>query len=174
MCCWSNTCSGPDAVGWCSFSSTAPRIRVATIAFFVAATVVGMVANPHIQPWGRSPALIDAGFAIMSVIYPCHNWVVQRAGDATSATGAPNQTGREKAASKRGAPNRRPKPFGGLRSFPKRVAAVLTHRILFGPQGRRADRTPGRSRCGSKSGTVPRHHSHRQTPRVRQHRLQPV
>jgi hypothetical protein len=48
---------------------TAPRIRAATIAFFVAATVVGMVANPHIQPWGRSPALIDAGFAIMSVIY---------------------------------------------------------------------------------------------------------
>jgi hypothetical protein len=48
---------------------TAPRIRVATIAFFVAATAVGMVANPHIQPWGRSPALIDAGFAIMSVIY---------------------------------------------------------------------------------------------------------
>jgi hypothetical protein len=28
-----------------------------------------MVANPHIQPWGRSPALIDAGFAIVSVIY---------------------------------------------------------------------------------------------------------
>jgi uncharacterized membrane protein len=48
---------------------TAPRIRAATIAFFVAATVVGMVANPHIQPWGRSPALIDAGFAIVSVIY---------------------------------------------------------------------------------------------------------
>jgi hypothetical protein len=48
---------------------TAPRIRAATIAFFVAVTVVGMVANPHIQPWGRSPALIVAGFAIMCVIY---------------------------------------------------------------------------------------------------------
>ncbi len=48
---------------------TAPRIRAATIAFFVAVTVVGMVANPHIQPWGRSPALIAAGFALMCVIY---------------------------------------------------------------------------------------------------------
>ena len=48
---------------------TAPRIRAATIAFFVAVTVVGMVANPHIQPWGRSPALIDAGFAVVCVIY---------------------------------------------------------------------------------------------------------
>ena len=48
---------------------TAPRIRAATIAFFVAATVIGMVANPHIQPWGRSPALIAAGFALMCVIY---------------------------------------------------------------------------------------------------------
>jgi uncharacterized membrane protein len=48
---------------------TARRIRAATIAFFVAATVVGMVANPHIQPWGRSPALVTAGFAIICVIY---------------------------------------------------------------------------------------------------------
>ena len=48
---------------------TAPRIRAATIAFFVAVTVVGMVANPHIQPWGRSPALINAGFAVVCVIY---------------------------------------------------------------------------------------------------------
>jgi uncharacterized membrane protein len=48
---------------------TAPRIRAATLAFFVAVTVVGMMANPHIQPWGRSPALIAAGFAIMCVIY---------------------------------------------------------------------------------------------------------
>ena len=48
---------------------TAPRIRAATIAFFVAVTVVGMVANPHVQPWGRSPALIDAGFAVVCVIY---------------------------------------------------------------------------------------------------------
>ncbi len=48
---------------------TAPRIRAATIAFFVAVTVVGMVANPHIQPWGRSPALIAAGFAVLCVIY---------------------------------------------------------------------------------------------------------
>ena len=48
---------------------TAPRIRAATIAFFVAVTVVGMVANPHIQPWGRSPALIDAGFAVLCVIH---------------------------------------------------------------------------------------------------------
>jgi uncharacterized membrane protein len=48
---------------------TAPRIRAATIAFFVAVTVVGMVANPHIQPWGRSPALIVAGFAVLCVIY---------------------------------------------------------------------------------------------------------
>jgi uncharacterized membrane protein len=48
---------------------TAPRIRAATIAFFGAVTVVGMVANPHIQPWGRSPALIVAGFAVLCVIY---------------------------------------------------------------------------------------------------------
>jgi Glycosyltransferase family 87 len=48
---------------------TAPRIRAATIAFFVAVTVVGMVANPHVQPWGRSPALIAAGFAVVCVIY---------------------------------------------------------------------------------------------------------
>ena len=48
---------------------TAPRIRAATIAFFVAVTVVGMVANPHVQPWGRSPALIVAGFAVLCVIY---------------------------------------------------------------------------------------------------------
>ena len=48
---------------------TAPRIRAATIAFFVAVTVVGMVANPHVQPWGRSPALIAAGFAVLCVIY---------------------------------------------------------------------------------------------------------
>ena len=48
---------------------TAPRIRAATIAFFVAVTVVGMVANPHIQPWGRSPALINVGFAVVCVIY---------------------------------------------------------------------------------------------------------
>ena len=33
------------------------------------ATVVGMVANPHIQPWGRSPALINTGFAVVCVIY---------------------------------------------------------------------------------------------------------
>ncbi len=48
---------------------TAPRIRAASIAFFVAVTVVGMVANPHVQPWGRSPALITAGFAVLCVIY---------------------------------------------------------------------------------------------------------
>jgi hypothetical protein len=48
---------------------TAPRIRAATIAFFVAVTVVGMVANPHVHPWGRSPALIAAGFAVVCVIY---------------------------------------------------------------------------------------------------------
>ncbi|MET0992652.1 MAG: hypothetical protein ABWY20_00595 [Mycobacterium sp.] len=48
---------------------TAPRIRAATIAFFTAVTVVGMVANPHIQPWGRSPALINVGFAVVCVIY---------------------------------------------------------------------------------------------------------
>ena len=48
---------------------TAPRIRAATIAFFVAVTVVGMVANPHVQPWGRSPALIVAGFAVLCVVY---------------------------------------------------------------------------------------------------------
>ena len=48
---------------------TAPRIRAATMAFFVAVTVVGMVANPHVQPWGRSPALIVAGFAVLCVIY---------------------------------------------------------------------------------------------------------
>jgi uncharacterized membrane protein len=48
---------------------TAPRIRAPTIAFFVAVTVVGMVANPHVQPWGRTPALIDAGFAVVCVIY---------------------------------------------------------------------------------------------------------
>ena len=48
---------------------TAPRIRAATIAFFVALTVVGMVANPYVQPWGRSPALITAGFAVLCVIY---------------------------------------------------------------------------------------------------------
>jgi hypothetical protein len=48
---------------------TAPRIRAATIAFFAAVTVVGMVANPHIQPWGRSPALINAVFAMVCVIY---------------------------------------------------------------------------------------------------------
>ena len=48
---------------------TAPRIRVATSTFFVGITVVGMVANPHIQPWGRTPALIDAGLAVACVIY---------------------------------------------------------------------------------------------------------
>jgi glycosyl transferase family 87 len=48
---------------------TAPRIRAATFAIFVTVTVVGMVANPHIQPWGRSPALINAGFAVVCVIY---------------------------------------------------------------------------------------------------------
>ena len=47
----------------------APRFRAATIAFFAAVTAVGMVTNPYIQPWGRSPALIDAGFAIMCLIY---------------------------------------------------------------------------------------------------------
>jgi len=48
---------------------TAPRIRAATIALFVAVTVVGMVANPHVHPWGRSPAVITAGFAVLCVIY---------------------------------------------------------------------------------------------------------
>lgn len=48
---------------------TAPRIRAATIAFFVSATVVGMMANPDIQPWGRSPSLLAAGFAIMCMLY---------------------------------------------------------------------------------------------------------
>ena len=48
---------------------TAPRIRVATSTFFVGITVVGMVANPHIQPWGRTPALINAGLAVAGVIY---------------------------------------------------------------------------------------------------------
>ena len=48
---------------------TAPRIRAATMAFFVAVTAVGMVANPHVQPWERSPALINAGFAVLCVIY---------------------------------------------------------------------------------------------------------
>jgi hypothetical protein len=48
---------------------TAPRIRAATLTFFVAVTVVGMVANPYVQPWGRSPALIAAGFAVLCVIY---------------------------------------------------------------------------------------------------------
>jgi hypothetical protein len=48
---------------------TAPRIRAATIAFLVIITAIGMVANPHVQPWGRSPALIDAGLAIACAIY---------------------------------------------------------------------------------------------------------
>jgi uncharacterized membrane protein len=48
---------------------TAPRIRVATSTFFVGITVVGMVANPHIQPWGRTPALINAGLAVAGVLY---------------------------------------------------------------------------------------------------------
>ncbi len=64
---------------------TAPRIRAATIAFFVAVTVVGMVANPHVHPWGRSPALITAGFAALCVIYLVALVVDGRRGDSAPA-----------------------------------------------------------------------------------------
>jgi hypothetical protein len=48
---------------------TAPRVRAATIVFFVIVTAIGILVNPHVQPWGTSPALIDAGLAVACAVY---------------------------------------------------------------------------------------------------------
>jgi uncharacterized membrane protein len=69
---------------------TAPRIRAATIAFFVVITVVGMVANPHVQPWGRSPALIVAGLALACVIYLVAVVADARRGDGQRSESPPS------------------------------------------------------------------------------------
>ena len=80
---------------------TAPRIRTATVALFVIITAIGMVANPHIQPWGRSPALIVGALAVACASYLVVLAVsVKRADDCpesgvrTARTDRPRQSSR--------------------------------------------------------------------------------